>query len=382
MKHDKFIVKLSGISILYQFFYILSWQIILLTVINYSVYSVDLSKLKLPKGFQIQIYSDNIPSARAMAYSPKGILYVGSKIGNVYALTDLDKDHTVDKIYIIAKNLTMPVGVDYFQKSLYISAIHRILSIKNIDEKLSNPGKPVIIYDKFPRDKHHGWKFIRFGPDGLLYIPVGAPCNICLKKDRRYSSIMRMKADGGNLELFAEGIRNSVGFDWHPNTGDLWFTENGRDWMGDNQPPDEVNFADKPGNHYGFPYVHGKSISDPKYGSIKTNIQFTDPVYELPAHVAALGMRFYTGKMFPKEYHDRIFIAEHGSWNRSEPIGYRISSLRIKNNKAVDYKIFVSGWLAGKESWGRPADVLILPDGSLLISDDKAGIIYRITYIK
>ena len=266
--------------------------------------------------------------------------------------------------------------------ALYVAEISRILRFDNIEAQLKNPPKPVVVNSSFPDNSHHGWKFIRFGPGGKLYVPVGAPCNVCEEKDPRFASIMRMSPDGSNLEIFARGVRNSVGFDWHPRTGELWFTDNGRDWLGDNRPPDELNRAARSGLHFGFPYRHGRDIPDPEYGSKLRKEDSVPPEIELGPHVASLGMRFYTGSMFPKEYRDQIFIAEHGSWNRTTPLGYRITLVRLKNNRAVSYETFAQGWLQNRKAWGRPVDLQVMPDGSLLVSDDKAGAIYRISYRK
>ena len=257
-----------------------------------------------------------------------------------------------------------------------------MLRYDDIEERQKNPPQPVLVSDRFPRDRQHGWKFIAFGPDGDLYVPVGAPCNICEPDVDRYAALMRMKPDGSNLEVFARGIRNTVGFDWHPQTKELWFTDNGRDRQGDNVPPDELNHAPKAGLHFGYPYCHGGDIPDPEYGKKKPCSEFTPPAQNLGPHVAALGMRFYTGSIFPAEYRNQIFIAEHGSWNRSTPIGYRVMVVELKGNQAVSYRPFAQGWLQGNRAWGRPVDVLVMPDGALLISDDEAGAIYRITYKK
>jgi glucose/arabinose dehydrogenase len=211
-------------------------------------------------------------------------------------------------------------------------------------------------------------------------VPVGAPCNICERSDPIYASITRINPDGTGREVFAHGVRNTVGFDWHPRTGELWFTDNGRDWMGDDLPADELNHAPRKGMHFGFPYVHQGDVPDPEYGQGKTPTEFTPPVRRLGPHVAALGMRFYTGKMFPEEYRGHVFIAEHGSWNRSSPLGYRITMVRLSGSQAVSYEPFAEGWLQGRQAWGRPVDVLVMPDGALLVSDDKAGVIYRIAY--
>jgi glucose/arabinose dehydrogenase len=255
-----------------------------------------------------------------------------------------------------------------------------VIRFDDIEARLNDPPPPVVVNDQFPSDPHHGWKYMAFGPDGRLYVPVGAPCNVCKKDDERYASIMRMMADGSGLEVFAHGVRNTVGFDWHPETKALWFTDNGRDWMGDNSPPDELNRAPEKSMHFGFPYCHGVDIPDPDFGKERKCESFTPPVVELGPHVASLGMKFYTGGMFPKPYQGQIFIAEHGSWNRTVPTGYRIMLVRLDGDRALGYEAFAEGWLQGIEAWGRPVDVLVMPDGALLVSDDRAGAIYRITY--
>jgi glucose/arabinose dehydrogenase len=270
--------------------------------------------------------------------------------------------------------------VAFREGALYVAEINRVLRYDGIEARLSDPPKPVVVNDGFPRDEHHGWKFIRFGPDGMLYVPVGAPCNVCERDDPRYASILRMRPDGTGLEVFASGVRNTVGFDWNPYTKELWFTDNGRDLMGDDLPPDELNRAPRKGLHFGFPYIHGKGTPDPDFGGRGKPRNFTPPEWELPAHVASLGMRFYTGTMFPDGYRGRIFIAEHGSWNRSSPIGYRVTVVRVEGNRAASYETFAEGWLKGGKAWGRPVDVQAMPDGSLLVSDDHGGRIYRITY--
>jgi glucose/arabinose dehydrogenase len=276
----------------------------------------------------------------------------------------------------------MPNGVAFRDGDLYVAEVHRIIKFKDIEKKLLDPGPPEIINDTYPGNKWHGWKFIRIGPDNKLYVPVGAPCNVCEPEQPPYATITRLNLDGTGLEIFARGVRNSVGFDWHPKTGELWFTDNGRDFMGDNLPPDELNHAPEPGLHFGFPYLHGKNISDPQYGPQAPAIDFIPPAQELGPHVASLGMRFYTGKMFPAEYKNQIFIAEHGSWNRSEPIGYRLTMVRLADSKVQRYEVFADGWLQKNRVLGRPVDIEIMPDGSLLVSDDYGDRIYRITYKK
>jgi glucose/arabinose dehydrogenase len=344
---------------------------------------LPLDKIKLPPGFEISIYASNVPNARSMTLSPGGTLFVGTlRAGKVYAVPDRNKDNKADEVITIAQSLNMSNGVAFRDGALYVAEVNRVLRYDNIEGKLKDSGTPVVVNDSFPRDRHHGWKFIAFGPDGMLYVPVGAPCNICEREDERYASIMRMKPDGTGVEVFARGVRNTVGFDWHPQTKELWFTDNGRDWMGDDLPPDELNHAPQKGLHFGFPYCHGKNISDPEFGKKRKCEEFTSPAMNLGPHVAAIGMRFYTGTMFPREYRNQIFIAEHGSWNRSTPIGYRVMLVRLENNRVVKYEVFAEGWLQGDRAWGRPADVLVMPDGALLVSDDEAGVIYRISYKK
>lgn len=338
--------------------------------------------IRLPPGFAIAPYATNVPGARSMALGPDGIVFVGTrKEGRVYAVLPRKDGSRAEEVVTVAGGLAMPNGVAYRDGSLFVAEIGRILRYDDIASRLHAPGTPVVVYDRFPKKRHHGWKFIRFGPDGMLYVPVGAPCNVCAVEDP-FGSITRMRPDGTGFEIFARGVRNSVGFDWDPETKDLWFTDNGRDRMGDDLPPDELNHAPVKGLHFGFPYRHGKGIADPEFGTGGGKEMVTPPAMELGPHVASLGMRFYTGSMFPETYRNRIFIAEHGSWNRSVPIGYRITVVRLENGKAQRYEVFAEGWLSGGTAWGRPVDVLVMPDGALLVSDDKAGAIYRITYGK
>lgn len=316
-----------------------------------------------------------------MVLSPGGVLFVGSRDeGRVYAALDKDRDGKADEVLAVLKGLNTPNGVAFRNGSLYVAEISRILKYEDIEKHLKDPPEPVVVNAGFPKDEHHGWKFIRFGPDEKLYVPVGAPCNICRPQDPIYASLTRIESDGKNREVFAHGIRNTVGFDWHPETQELWFTDNGRDRMGDDVPPDELNHAPKAGLHFGYPYCHGTSVADPEFGKERPCREFVPAAMNLGPHVAALGMRFYTGKMFPDEYRHQVFIAEHGSWNRSAPVGYRITLVRFKNNRPVKYEVFAEGWLNEGKAWGRPVDVLVMPDGALLVSDDKAGVIYRISY--
>jgi glucose/arabinose dehydrogenase len=361
--------------------------LILLTVLaacraadRYNGLHLDL--IKLPPGFTIDLYAGQVPAARSMVMSPGGILFVGSReAGKVYAVVDRDGDFHADEVITLLQGLNMPNGVAFRQGSLYVAEVNRILRFDHIENRLHSPPSPVIVNDTFPRETHHGWKYIAFGPDGRLYVPVGAPCNVCESEDRRFATIMRMQPDGSNLEIFAHGVRNTVGFDWDPQTKALWFTDNGRDWMGDDLPPDTLNSAPQEGLNFGFPYCHAGRIPDPQYVRKHSCTEFSPPALELGPHVAPLGMKFYTGSMFPSRYRHQIFIAEHGSWNRTVPIGYRITMAVFENQLPVRYEIFAEGWLQGERAWGRPVDVLVLQDGSLLVSDDRAGAIYRITYL-
>ena len=348
-----------------------------------SAADIRLAEVTLPPGFSIDLYAANVPGARSMAFGAKGTLFVGTRgEGKVYALVDRNGDQRADEVITIARGLNMPNGVAFSDGALFVAEVSRVLRFDNIEERLKNPPRPVVVNESLPTKSHHGWKFIRFGPDGRLYVPVGAPCNVCEEKDPRFATIMRMNRDGRNLEIFARGVRNTVGFDWHPLNKELWFTDNGRDWLGNDLPPDELNRAQRPGLHFGFPYWHGKDIPDPEYGKGRRKEEFIPPAMELGPHVASLGMRFYTGTMFPAEYRNQIFIAEHGSWNRSEPIGYRLTLVRFEGNRAVSYEVFAEGWQSDGKAWGRPVDLQLMPDGSLLVSDDKAGAIYRISYRK
>lgn len=342
---------------------------------------IHLELIELPPGFKIKLYAQDVPNARSMVMSPNGVLFVGTRqAGKVYAVIDINGDYVADEVITIAEGLTMPNGVAFRNGALYVAEVNRILRYDNIEKTLQNPPQPVVVNDSFPRDQHHGWKYIAFGPDDKLYVPVGAPCNVCERKDRRYASIMRMNPDGSHLEIYAHGIRNTVGFDWHPTSGDLWFTNNGRDWMGDDLPPDTLHHAPVKGLNFGFPYCHGGDVPDPEYGKNRRCNEFTPPAIKLDPHVAPLGMKFYTGRQFPARYQNQIFIAEHGSWNRSIPIGYRITLVNLDKNKPLKYEVFAEGWLQGDKAWGRPVDVLVMPDGGLLVSDDRAGVVYRITY--
>ncbi len=342
-----------------------------------------LQDIRLPPGFRISLFADSVDNARSLALGAQGTVFVGNRKGNkVYALVDADRDGRADKKYTLLSGLTMPNGVAFKDGALYVAEVSKIWRLDEIEAHLANPPAPVLVFDSLPTDEHHGWKYIAFGPDGKLYVPIGAPCNICddAERDARYASICRMNPDGSGFEVFAHGIRNSVGFDWHPTTRALWFTENGRDLLGNDIPPDELNTAPRAGLHFGYPYCHAGTIADPKYGHGRSCSEFKSPVEALAPHTAALGMKFYTSKAFPAGYKGSIFIAEHGSWNRDEPIGYRVTRVSISGDSARSYEPFAEGWLKDGKAWGRPVDVLPMPDGSLLVSDDFANCIYRITY--
>ena len=343
--------------------------------------ALPLDRIRLPPGFAIETVA-RVPSARAMTWGAEGTLFVGTSGGGVYAVT-LPRAGSADaaRVRAVATGLRDPSGVAFRNGALYVSAVSRIVRFDDIERRLDTPPQPVVVTDALPRDGHHGRKFIAFGPDGKLYVPVGAPCNICLPDTEQYAIITRMDPDGTNREIVARGVRNTVGFDWHPQTKELWFTDNGRDMLGDDVPPCELNRVTKPGQHFGYPFCHGGTIADPEFGGQRACSEFVAPAQNLGPHVAPLGMRFYTGTQFPPAYRNQVFIAEHGSWNRSQKIGYRVTLVRLDaNGKAVSYEPFAEGWLQGQQAWGRPADVAVGPDGALYVSDDSAGAIYRIFY--
>lgn len=347
--------------------------------------SLPLDKIKLPPGFQIQLWAENVKNARSLCLSPSGTLFVGTRdAGNVYALKDTDGDFKADQRYTLATGLNMPNGVAFKNGSLYVAEVNRILRFDDIEKNLANPGTPVVVYDQYPTETHHGWKYIAFGPDGQLYVPVGAPCNICERDNPIFSSLTRLDVEQPKPEpvVVQHGIRNTVGFTWHPVNKELWFTDNGRDMMGDNMPGCELNHATREGQHFGFPYCHQGNTPDPKFGEKRPCADFVPPAQILNAHVAPLGLEFYQGNQFPETYHRQIILAEHGSWNRTKKSGYKLSLVRLnEQGTCISYETFAGGWLQPDESvWGRPVDLEHLPDGSLLVSDDYADAIYRIVY--
>jgi len=342
---------------------------------------LPLDKLKLPNGYKISVYAENVKNARSMTLSPSGTLYVGTRQeGSVYALKDTDGDNKIDKQYTLMEGGSMPNGVAFKDGDLYVAEHSRILKFSDIESKLAAPGEPEVIYDKFPDKKHHGWKFIAFGPDDKLYVPVGAPCNICESDEEIFGSITRLDPDGTNLEIVHTGVRNTVGFTWHPETSELFFTDNGGDMMGDDLPACELNKATAAKMNFGYPYCHQGDTLDKDFGTDKDCEDYTRPLQNLGAHVAPLGCEFYN---FMSQSKNALLIAEHGSWNRSKKSGYKISMVQLDdNNNSTGYSDFITGWLDEDtdEVWGRPVDLEWMPDGSLLISDDFADAIYRVSY--
>jgi len=335
----------------------------------------------LPKGFSAAVLVDGVAHARALALGVRGTLFVSAlQTGKIYAVTGAFTP--APRVNTLADGLDMPNGIAFRDGALYVAEARRIMRFPDIENRIGDPGNPEIIADDLPyKGRLHAWKYLAFGPDGKLYVSIGAPCNICEAPEQ--SVMLRMNADGSEREVFARGIRNSVGFDWHPQTGELWFTDNGRDLLGDDIPPDELNRAGRAGLDFGFPYCHGKDIADPEFGTAGRCADAVAPVQLLDPHAASLGMRFYTGSMFPSGYRQQVFIAEHGSWNRSKSAGktgYRISIVRLNGNESVSYEPFMTGFLNGDQVFGRPVDLLIAPDGALLVSDDKRGVIYRVAY--
>jgi glucose/arabinose dehydrogenase len=347
----------------------------------------------VPEGFQVSVFAENVENARSMALGPQGTVFVGSRTtGKLHAVIDRDGDYQADRVVLLADDLDQPNGVAMRGGALYVATASKILRFDDIERHLDSPPAPVTVRDSLPNPSAgHTWKFIAFGPDSLLYMSVGAPCNVCLSPPL-VSTILRMKPDGSDLEMYAEGVRNTVGFDWHPVTGELWFTDNGRDLLGDDVPGDEINVAREPGLHFGFPFCHQGDLSDPEFGAQRDCSTTEAPALTLDAHVAALGLTFYTGTMFPDDYANAAIVAEHGSWNRTVPSGYRVMVARTDGRRVTSYEPFVDGFLPGRGStapggWdaqaaaeGRPVDVLQMPDGSILISDDTGNRLLRVAY--
>jgi len=337
--------------------------------------------LSLPAGFTAEVLVENVPNARSMTWGDEGVLFVGTRrSGKVYAVSGaLSGD---PQISLVADKLKMPNGVAFRGGALYVAENRRILRYPEIENRLDNPPEPELVGEDLPfKNALHSWKYLDFGPDGRLYVPLGAPCNVC--DEDGFARIISMEADGSDQRVEARGVRNSVGFDWHPQTGELWFSDNGRDMLGDDIPPCELNRVAERGEHFGFPFCHGVDVADPEFGSQGTCADTTAPVQPLAPHSAPLAVRFYTGDMFPVEYRGQVLIAEHGSWNRSAAAGktgYRVTLVRLDGNDAVAYEPFIGGFLSDDEVRGRPVDLLQAPDGSLLVSDDQRGVIYRVSY--
>jgi glucose/arabinose dehydrogenase len=345
-----------------------------------------LQRIKLPRGFAISLFAQGMEEARSLALGDDGTLYVGTRgaqgapaIGKVYAIPDADGDGRGDQVITILEGLNYPNGVAFHAGDLYVAELGRILKYEDIAGRLLDMPEPSILADQLLEDYHHGWKFIGIGPDDKLYVPVGAPCNVC-EPDSSHGLILRMDLDGSNPETFAKGVRNTVGFDWEPTTRQFWFTDNGRDLWGNDRPPEELNHAPVAGLHFGFPYRYGKDLVDAEFPTALADSAFTPAVLELPAHNAGLGIEFYTGTQFPAEYRGQLFAAYHGSWNRNPIDGYRLRLVRFEKGRAVGYEDFATGWLEDNTYWGRPVDVEQAADGSLLVSDDHNGVIYRISY--
>ena len=340
--------------------------------------------IDLPDGFQINVFTDDVPNARSMTLGDEMIFVSTRSEGKIYAITNYQDN---PKVFVLASGLYMPNGIAFHENDLYVAEIHRVLKFENIEESLNGliqnndfntNALSFSVISNYPKDRHHGWRYIVVGPDKKLYVPIGAPCNVC--DEPGYAVITKINLDGSGKEIIATGIRNTVGMTFHPQTNELWFTDNGRDMLGDDLPPGELNKLSFKGEHFGFPFCHGSQVVDPEYGSLGSCSDITAPVQELDAHVAPLGLKFYTGTMFPEDYHNQLFISEHGSWNRSEKSGYRVTLVKLDQDQAISYETFASGWLKDEESLGRPTDLLVLPDGSMLISDDQNGVIYKITY--
>lgn len=350
-------------------------------------------QLTVPAGFQISVFADSIENPREMVRGPNGTIFIGTlRAGKVHAVVDTNGDNRADRVVLVASGLDQPNGVAFRGNALYVATASQILRYDDIELRLDAPPTPVVVRDSLPSQdrRGHRWKFIGFGPDDMLYISSGAPCNVCVSPPM-VSAILRMPADGSRLEVFAEGVRNSVGFDWHPESRELWFTDNGRDMLGDDVPNDELNVAPRAGMHFGFPYCHQGDVVDPEFGAQRACSTTEAPVQMMGPHVAALGFTFYTGRMFPATFRNAVIVALHGSWNRSSPSGYRVMVARTDGRRVTSYEPLVDGFLAGANAAaggraagaaaiGRPADVMQLPDGSILISDDSGNRIYRVSY--
>jgi glucose/arabinose dehydrogenase len=346
-----------------------------------AVNELQIDKLKVPSGFKIEVWASGMVNARTMTESPNGTIYVGTRFpGNVYAVVTKDGKREVK---IIAKGLHRPNGVVFANGSLYVAELSRIIRYDNIEKNLDNPPAPVVVFDALPKDEPHGWKYLKLSPDGkYLYFQIGTPANIVVPPST-HATINRLNLKTNKMEVVATGVRNSVGMDFHPTTKQLWFTNMGRDWAGEDLPNDTLNRLSKKGMNFGYPFCHQGDWLDPDFGKGRSCDEFEKPELKLGAHVSPIGMSFYNGVQFPKEYKGNIFIAEYGSWNKTKKAGYQVVRVVLDDkNKPVKTEPFVTGWLQGETYWGRPADVHVLKDGSMLISDGEAGAIYRVSYGK
>jgi glucose/arabinose dehydrogenase len=352
-------------------------------VIATPVDKIPLDKIQLPAGFKAELYSQGHPGGRTMVMGSKGTIFMGTRgPGRVYAVTNRDGKREAK---VLLQGLTQPNGLAFRDGSLYVFAINQVFRYDNIEDKLDNPGEPVNLTKAYnlPDTIHHNWKYVAFGPDGKMYVQVGANCNVCEINNGIHGQIRRYNADGTGMEIVARGVRNTVGFDWHPQTGELWFTDNGRDWAGNDGPEDELNVVRKgqEGAFYGFPYCHANGVPDPDIRIPNACAGVTLPAVTTGPHSAGLGIKFYTGSMFPKEYQNVAFIARRGSWNREQKFGYDVVIARTNDGKAT-LEPFLTGLLDPKanEFFGRPTYLLQMADGSLLVSDEQMGAIYRISY--
>ena len=339
---------------------------------------IKLDRIRLPPGFQIELWAGGMPNARSIAVGAKGTVFVGTRmVESVYAVVEKNGKREVKTII---KGLYRPNGIAFHNGSLYVAELSRILRYDNIEDNLDRPPMPMLVFDALPKDEPHGWKYLTVGPDGWLYFNIGAPCNICVPPDT-HAQIVRVDPQSGVLETVVKGVRNSVGMAFHPITREMWFTNHGRDWLGEDLPNDTLHRVAKKGVHFGYPYCHQGDMLDPEHGKGRSCAEFTPPVLKLGPHVAPLGMRFYNGKMFPPEFRNRIIIANHGSWNRTSKVGFNLMQVTLDGTgRAVKYEPFAEGWAEGNDYWGRPVDVQVMPDGALLVSDDVAGALYRISY--
>ena len=340
-----------------------------------------LPKLKAPNGFKVDVYQSGILDARSMRRGAKGTLFVSSRFvgGKVYAITE---EGGKRQVKTIMEKLEAPSGIEFYKGALYVATPKQILRYENIEDNLDKPPQPKVIYDKLPGDTPHGWKYVRFGPDQRLYVPIGAPCNIC-DAGERYMHIFTIKPDGSDMQVVARGVRHTVGFDFHPKTKQLWFTDNQRDWLSEDFPEDELNRVVFPGkDHFGFPHCHSGNMADPELGWGKSCADYAKPAALLGPHAAPLGMQFYTGSMFPQNYRGAIFIARHGPWNRTKKDADVAVAFLDATSRVTRVVPFLTGFVNDNQYLGRPVDVLTMPDGSLLVSDDHAGAIYRVSYAR